>query len=143
MFDVRNLIPALILLACCARADVGCPPVSFTSARSATLAPSPGVHRVLLKQSNGSYTAFELNNTSPYRVLRTIPHFEKQLSACSPTATGLPSLSLFTVAQLASGGYIFATQGAMAAIDIAVFDAELNLVSEASYPISGRWRSPI
>src|SRR5450432_1972719 len=103
MFDVRNLIPALILLACCARADVGCPPVSFTSARSATLAPSPGVHRVLLKQSNGSYTAFELNNTSPYRVLRTIPHFEKQLSACSPVATGLPQLGLITVAQLVSG----------------------------------------
>jgi uncharacterized protein (TIGR03437 family) len=130
---VRNCLLSLTLLVGYAPADPGCPQVSFTSARSATLAPSPGVHRVLLKQSDGSYTAFELNNTSPYRVLRTIPHFEKQLSACAPTATGLPPLGLFTVAQLASGGYIFAMQGAMGATDIAVFDAQLNLVSEASY----------
>ena len=132
---VRNCLLSLTLLVGYAPADPGCPQVSFTSARSATLAPSPGVHRVLLKQSDGSYTAFELNNTSPYRVLRTIPHFEKQLSACAPTATGLPPLGLITMAQLASGGYIFAMlQDALAVVDIAVFDAELNLSSEASYP---------
>src|ERR1035438_1918647 len=106
------------LLVTYAHADPGCPPVSFTSARSATLAPAPGVHRVLLKQSDGSYTAFELNNASPYRVLRTIPHFEKQISACAPIGTGLPQSNLYAVAQLPSGGFIFAMNGAMGATDI-------------------------
>jgi hypothetical protein len=84
----------------------------------AALAPSPGVHLVLLKQSDGSYTAFELSNTSPYGILRTIPHFEIQLSASSPTAIGLPQLGLITMVQLASGGYIFATQASNGRADI-------------------------
>jgi FG-GAP-like repeat len=123
---VRDYILSLTLLVGYAHADPGCPPVSFTSARSATLQPTPSTHRVLLKESDGSYTAFELSNTSPYSIARKVPHFEKQLSACAPTANGLPSLGSITLAHIPSGGYIFAIQQ-----NIAVFDAQLNLVSEA------------
>lgn len=114
--------------------DPGCAPVSFLSARSATLQPAPGVQRILLKESDGSYSAFELSRTSPYHVIRKIPHFEKQLSACAPAGTGLDQTRIQAVAQLKSGGYIFAIQSETGGgIDIAVFDSQLQLSSEAPF----------
>src|ERR1700732_1616264 len=104
-------LSALVLLAFCAHSNAQCPPVSFLSPQSATLNPAQGVHRVLLKQSDGSYTAFEMSDAPPHGLIRKIPNFQKQLSPCQPTTTGLPSLDALAVAQTPEGGYIIAFQG--------------------------------
>lgn len=125
----------LTLLAWSAHASDACPASFPTPVRSAALALSPTTHRVLLRESNASYTAVETANSPPYNVIRTIPNFARQLTTCWPAAAGLYSyfFNVTAVAQLGSGGYILAMAGPYPTIEIAVFDAGLNLVSEAQY----------
>jgi hypothetical protein len=126
-------IMVVTLLAGYAHADDECTPVSFLSAHSAVLAPSPTTHRVLVRQGN-SYTAYELANSPPFSLLRTIPHFEKELSACIPPVSGFGYAGVLAIARTPSGGYIFgmaASQQGPPEAEIAVFDAGMHLVSEA------------
>jgi uncharacterized protein (TIGR03437 family) len=125
----HRLFAALISIGIVA-AQSNCPIVSFPSLKSAALLPTPSTHRFLLKQSDGSYTAHEMSNTSPYSTIRTVPHFDRQLSPCLPTATGLRTFLVQTAAQTPSGGYITGSAQAFGA-DVAVFDAQLNLLAEA------------
>jgi uncharacterized protein (TIGR03437 family) len=111
----------------------GCPTVTFPAVSSAPLSSSSSTHRILLKQPDGSYTAFELSNAPPFNLLRTIPHFENQLSPCVPGTTGLNSFTVLGLAQLATGGVLIATDGQSGGTDIAEFDAGMHLLSEAHY----------
>ena len=133
-FTVCYRILLLALFAWNAPADDACPTSLPSLIGSAALAVSPTADRVLLRQSNATYTAFEMAGTPPYNILRTIPNFAKQLTTCWPVATGVYPFAVNAVAQLASGGYIFAlTESTPGVVQIAVFDAGLNLVSEAPY----------
>src|SRR5258707_1245902 len=57
-----------------------CPSVNFLTARSASLKPSATSHIDVIRQSDGSYTGFEVADAAPYRTLNVTPHFEKQFS---------------------------------------------------------------
>src|ERR1035437_4312951 len=79
---LSGLALAVALAAGIAHALPGCPPVNFQGAASASLKPSASTHTLLLQQSDGSYTAFEMTDASPYRIVRTTRNFQKQLTAC-------------------------------------------------------------
>src|SRR5580692_12362938 len=108
----------LLFAAVCASAQSVCPPINFLNAKTINLDATDSSHLVALRQSDGSYTAFELANTSPYRVLHTIPHFEKVFSNCLPRqspaglAKAAAPVAATTVAQpadfavLDSGNYL-------------------------------------
>ena len=106
-----------------------------------------GTHIDLLRETDGSYTAYELADASPYRVVRTTPDFQKQLTACrpGPPAEGsVPSLEpVQAFARTPSGGYLvvrrsdaFSTTGNASSVYVTEFDAQWNFLSEAQYPTS-------
>src|SRR5207302_1267768 len=118
---------------------------NFQGAPSASLKPSASTHMVLLQQSDGSYTAFELTDASPYGIVRTLPNFQRQFTGCPgfPVAGVYPPLQppeVFT--PLSSGGYLWVRRsdlygppGGYYALYVAAFDSALNLTSEAQYPL--------
>src|SRR5260370_26101306 len=59
-----------------------CLPVLFQTGAFASLTPSASSHQVLIRQSDGSYTAYEIPYTAPYHVLSTVPNFPQQLRTC-------------------------------------------------------------
>src|SRR5689334_1472579 len=134
-----------VALAACAQAQPGCPAVAFKNAISANLQPSAASHIVLLRENDGSYTAYEMTNESPYRIVRKTQNYQKQLTACLPSHSSLPPLPPPTspgsppgapsqreaFVRLSSGDYLFVTAG----IDVVLFDSQLNFISEAQYPL--------
>ena len=135
-----------VALAACAQAQPGCPAVAFKTAVSANLQPSAASHIVMLRENDGSYTAYEMTNESPYRIVRKTPNYQKQLTACLPSHSSLPPLPPPTspgsppgapsqreaFVRLSSGDYLFVTAG----IDVVLFDSELNFKSEAQYVLT-------
>ncbi len=59
-----------------------CLPTLFRVGASANLTPNATAHQVLLRQSDGSYTAYEIPNTAPYQVLSAVPNFQQRLRSC-------------------------------------------------------------
>jgi uncharacterized protein (TIGR03437 family) len=126
------LLPNLIAVSVFAQdatAQAGCPAVSFSSVASAALLPTTSTHRVLVKQSDGSFTAFDLSNTLPYGILKVIPHFDKQLRPCVPSATGSNDSQVLAIAQIPSGGYMIASPAGPfpLQVDVTVFDSGFNM----------------
>src|ERR1035437_8424973 len=142
---LSGLALAVALGAGIAHAQPGCPPVNFQGAASVSLKPSASTHMLLLQQSDGSYTAFEMTDASPYRIVRTTRNFQKQFAGCPglPVAGKLRNLQppeVFT--RLSSGGYLWVRRsdvngspGGRAALYATAFDSALNLISEAQYPV--------
>ena len=136
---------AVTLAACVGHAQPACPSVNFQGAVSASLKPSLSTHIVVLRQSDGSYTAFELTDASPYRIVRTTENFQRQFTGCPgfPVVGTLPSSQppeVFT--RLESGGYLWVRRsdvngppGSYFALYVAAFDSALHLTSEAQYPV--------
>ncbi|HEV8038468.1 MAG TPA: FG-GAP-like repeat-containing protein [Bryobacteraceae bacterium] len=141
--NIKIIFP--LLAAVCASTQPACPPINFLNAKTINLDATGSSHLTLLRQSDGSYTAFEMANSSPYAILRTIPHFEQQFSTClgRPATNGTakasaPASSQGGVAQSAafavldSGNYLFVSpsdQGP-SSLDVAVFDEHLQLISQ-------------
>ena len=131
-----------LLAAVCACAQTTCPPINFLNAITVNLDPTDSSHLVLVRQSDGSYTAFEVANAAPYGVLRSIPHFDKVFANClgckpfsAPAKATLPANNAqggvaqpVVFADLDSGNYLVVS--AVNFLDIAVFDQQLKLVSE-------------
>ena len=92
------------------------------------------LHRVLLKQPDGSYTAFEIETTSPYRVVSSWPNFQKEFTLC-PTVPIAPSGSISGMAfvRLASGNYLF-VDVSRDRLNAALFDEKLTLISQNQQP---------
>ena len=143
---VRILVVlAVTLAACIGHAQPACPSVNFQGAASASLKPGLSTHMVVLRQSDGSYTAFELTDASPYRIVRTTENFQRQFSGCPgfPVVGTLPSTQppeVFT--RVESGGYLWVRRsdvngptGSYFALYVAAFDPALHLTSEAQYPV--------
>ncbi len=65
-------------------AQTTCPSVNFLQAQRVNLKPSATSHIDVVRQSDGSYTGFELADATPYRLITTTPHFERQFAACIP-----------------------------------------------------------
>jgi uncharacterized protein (TIGR03437 family) len=132
----------LLRAAVCASAQPACPPINFLNAKTINLDATGSSHLTLLRQADGSYTAFETANTSPYAILRTIPHFEQQFSNClsRPASGSAVRASPLSPAQgvagqpavfagLDSGNYLFVSAGS-GSLGATVFDQHLNLVSQ-------------
>ena len=142
---MRSFAFTLLLAAVCAQAQPGCPAVNFQTAVSATLPSSDTTQTILLRQSDGSYTAYEMATQSPYRIIRTIPNYQKQLTACVPGHSSLTRLPAPTgtgnlpgtpsqpqaFARLKSGNYLAVN---LSGAGTALFDPELNLISETEGP---------
>jgi len=140
-----RLALAVAVAAGIGHAQPGCPLLSFQGAASASLKPSATTHIVVLRQSDGSHTAFELTDASSYRIVRTTPNFQKQLTGCpglpvTGTPPNLQPPEVFT--RLDSGGYLWVRRsdvngppGSYYALYVAAFDSALNLTSEAQYPV--------
>ena len=132
------------------QAQTGCPPVSFQLAVTANPTPSSTSHIVLLRQSDGSYTAYEMTNASPYRIIRTTPNYQNLSTACLPKEPSLAPLPPPTgsgntlgapsqpqaFARLSSGNYLFVNPDpSISTSVVALFDPALNLISEAQLPV--------
>lgn len=133
----------MLLAGVCASAQPVCPPINFLNAKTINLDATDSSHLVVLRQGDGSYTAFEVADTSPYGVLRTISHFERQFSICqppkispasrnasvrAPTAAGVGGQPA-GFAVLDSGNYLFVSPSGDS-LNAAIFDPHLHLVSE-------------
>lgn len=69
-----------------------CLPQLFQTGAFASLTPSGASHQVLLRQSDGSYTAFEIPDAPPYQALSTTPNFGRQLRNCpNPEPSDVPA----------------------------------------------------
>jgi len=141
----------VVLVAAAVHAQPGCPPVSFQTDILKNTKPSSTTHLMYVRQSDGSYTAYEMADASPYRVIRVTPNAGSELTKCIFRQPLLPPLappqgdgnspgtsSQFAVfSRLVSGSFlqVQSTDDA-AAIDFAVFDSNMTLVSESQYPVS-------
>lgn len=129
-----------------ASAQPVCAPIGFQTASSASLKPSSSSHITLLRESDGSYTAHEVTDASPYRAIRTTANFQKQLAACptSPVASA-PFAAAVAFVRLNSGGYLFVSgdTNPFLGIIVSIFDSGLNLTSEAQYSVLGAPGKPV
>ena len=149
---MRSFLLTLLVAAVGAQAQPGCPAVNFQTAVSATLPSTATSQTVLLRQSDGSYAAYEMATQSPYRIIRTIPNYQKQLTACLPSHSSLPPLGpppavgsgpgavgpTQGFVRLSSGNYLALmeeTTGKTSATNVVLFDPQLNVISQAPLPI--------
>jgi uncharacterized protein (TIGR03437 family) len=125
-----------------------CPAVNFLSARTINLKPSPTSHIDVVRQSDGSYTGYEVTDAPPYRLIRTTPHFEKQFGAClphslpaspataSPVENPLGAGSQPQVSEMLSNGNLLVASTlpgtARGPIRLDIYGPQHNLISEDS-----------
>jgi len=120
--------------------------VNFLTARTVNLKPSATTHIDAVRQSDGSYTGFEVTDAAPYRLIETTSHLERQFAACIPhTIPASPSTALPTANPLGASSqlqvsapmgpnYFVAHLSADAlTIYFDVFDAQHNLLSEKPF----------
>src|SRR5260370_35110683 len=88
--DLMRLLVAFCLVVAGEQAQPGCPAVNFQGGISAHLKPSSSSHTTIVRQSDGSFTAYEMTDSSPYRIIRATPSFGVQLTGCLPKQPMLP-----------------------------------------------------
>jgi hypothetical protein len=145
---IRMLLFTVSLRLC---AQPACPTLNFLNAQTVNLKPSPTSHVDAVRQFDGSYTAFEVADAPPHRIITKMPHFERQFGACvphvvpsshvpapPPVANPLGAGSQAqVVSMLPSGNYMVAGINGAAWSDpipsiiyFDVFDSGLQLISE-------------
>jgi hypothetical protein len=150
-------IPAglIFLVFVCAHAQPGCLSVRFQNAVQVNK-PSASTHLTVVRQSDGSYTAYEMADASPYGVVRITPDFGGELAACLPEHSVLQALPApqgsgvspgatarsQVFARLASGNYLQVESLAAepnnvstSTIDIALFSPNMTLLSETTHAV--------
>ena len=65
--------------------QTACPGVKFRTESSVNLAPDGASHIRLARQSDGSYTGYEVADAAPYGTGSVIPDFQNRLTSCSLT----------------------------------------------------------
>ncbi len=135
---IRSIGPCSLIGFVATVSSAACP-VSFQTQSAASLTPTASSHIVLLRQSNGSFTGYEVQNAAPFAVLNTIPEFQNQLTLCPPPPAGVsPSLTApQAFAQLSAGGYLFLQRGNANAISAMQFTSALSLVSQSTLTLAG------
>ena len=140
----------LFLYSCCRliEAQPGCPAAQFQGTVSTPAAPSSSSHIVVARQPGGTYTAYEITNASPYRIIRATLDYAATLDACLPHRGSGPAIAppaanfgnpmgatsqVSAYAVLASGNILSVTPGA-AGLDVAEFNSNMQLASEDVYP---------
>jgi uncharacterized protein (TIGR03437 family) len=134
-----------------ANGQPGCPAITFLNAGTVDVRPSASSHLAILRQNDGSYTSYEIADASPYHVMGTTQHVERQFAACVPhilpttrvpnpviaaNAAGVTSQTLVT-AVLSSGMYVVAWPVVPAdfksGIEVEVMDGNLGVIRETRY----------
>ena len=148
-FGVQFSIAGLVT---CAQAQPGCPAINFQTSVVANSQPTDFTTVFLVRQSDGSYSGYEMTQNAPYSILATTPNYQKQLIACLPSHAALPPLAAPTgtgnvpgapsqpqaVARLSSGNYLvvnpnLSNPGSVSTV--ALFDPELNFISQSQLPV--------
>jgi len=135
MANLQAAVILLILTTGSAQAQSLCPAIDLLNAQTVSLKPTDTSHTVVARQTDGSYTAFDLSDAPPRRVIQTTPHFETRFVEGLPYTLGIspqppvyprPGTAAQTqaVAVLPSGNYMVAS-----ADSIVVFDRQLKLIS--------------
>ena len=78
----RNLVTILVACSCSLSAQPSCPQPNFLGPKPYNLEPDSTAHIDAVRQSDGSYTAFEVTDAVPYGTIAVTPHLEQQLAAC-------------------------------------------------------------
>jgi uncharacterized protein (TIGR03437 family) len=129
-----------------ALAQTPCPGVHFLNAITVNLKPTDTSHIDVVRQSDGSYTGFEVSDAAPFRTIATIPHFEKQFAAClphtipasptapAPVANPIGAGSQAQVSMTLSSGSQFVANISLDGLTIYfdVFDSAHTIISQAS-----------
>jgi uncharacterized protein (TIGR03437 family) len=136
----------LALVAGSLAAQSTCPAVNFLTARTVNLKPSPTSHIDVVRQSDGSYTGYEVADAAPYRIIQTTPHFERQFAACIPhTIPASPSAvspapnppgagsQLQVSAAVGSNYFVARISADQVTLNFDVFDSQHSLVSETPF----------
>ena len=93
MIHAARAAGALLLAALPALSQIACPELNFLSTRTLNLKPSPTTHTDVLRQSDGSYTGYEVTDAAPYRLISVSKNLERALASCLPHA--LPTRPTF------------------------------------------------
>lgn len=130
---LEHAIVAVLSLAIACGQTPACPAVSFRTSSVVSLTPSSTSHLNVARQQNGSWTAYELANSSPYRIIRTTPNFQNQLGPCAQFSGAVGPLYgtwVLDTARLSSGEYLFANVDGFT-----LFDRDMNFVSQSPYDL--------
>jgi len=143
---LRRLAGLLAMLPAGLLGQSTCPAVDFLAARTVNLKPSTTSHLDAVRQSDGSYTGFEVTDAAPYRIVQTTPHFERQFAACLPhTIPAAPSLvpplanpigagsQVQAAAAVGANYFVAHISGDQLTIYFDVFDPGHNLLSETPF----------
>jgi hypothetical protein len=99
-------------------------------------------HIRLARQSDGSYTGYEIADAAPYGTVSITPDFQNQLTACSLTNSSYQFTPPEAIARLGSGNYLYVGNnvgvfGQTATVRALLFDAGFHFLSENDYPANG------
>jgi hypothetical protein len=122
--------------------QTACPGVNFRTESSANLAPGGASHIRLARQSDGSYTGYEIADAAPYGTVGITPDFQNQLTACSLTNSSYQFTPPEAIARLGSGNYLYVGNnagvfGQTGTVRALLFDAGFHFLSENDYPANG------
>ena len=142
-----RFLAVAFLFAAILNAQPGCPPVNFQNVISTSTQPSASSQLTFVRQPDGSYTAYEMSNATPYNLIGTTRNFGSELTRCVPREASLPTLPApqgsgnlpgatsqpEVFARLASGGYLqVRTLGGKYPIpqtmEFSIFDASMTLI---------------
>jgi hypothetical protein len=146
----------LLVAALAAWSQSLCPSINFVVSRTLSLKPTPYSHINVVRQGDGSYTGFEVDDRPPYPIYSTTPHFERQFANCLPhslpaTPSAAASANVVGISsQLVSsewtpsGGYLVASLNgnpyeAVLPIQFDLYDSQLSLISETSVSDPGSY----
>lgn len=122
--------------------QTACPEVNFRTESSANLAPGGASHIRLARQSDGSYTGYEIADAAPYGTVGITPDFQNRLTGCSLTNSSYQFTPPEAIARLGSGNYLYVGNnvgvfGQTATVRALLFDAGFHFLSENDYPANG------
>ena len=136
---------ALLLAALPALSQIACPELNFLSTRTLNLKPSPTTHTDVLRQSDGSYTGYEVIDAAPYRLISVSKNLERALASCLPhTLPTRPSFAswsplgspaqLEAAASLPSGRTVLAQiLASQSTLITDTFDPQHDFLSETTF----------
>jgi FG-GAP-like repeat len=125
-----------------------CTTADFVFTRTLNLKPTSRSHIDLVRQIDGSYTAFEVTDTTPYKILAITPDFDRQLEPCpahtvaaprpkgtAPASNPVGVGSQLEVSTPLAGGKFFDSYISADSYTLLfdVFDSQHKLLSEISF----------
>jgi hypothetical protein len=102
-------------------------PVQFRTESSANLATGAGSHFRVARQSDGSYTGYEIADAAPYGLMSVVPGFASRLTRCNLTNSSFLVPLPEAITRLSSGNYLYVADNytlAPGSVILADFDGD-------------------